>query len=233
MPFTKKRNFTKRRKSPKTPKNILAKKVAKIERSMVPNPKYIYSADATLTSSLTNAAPLVTLLNGFATGDTELTRTGDKAKLKYLHLNVKINRVLTSAETVRECRLLIVREKSTLGSDIAVTQLFNSSTPSVYDTFNVSTRDSDRFHVYYDKIFSLGPYVYSTATTAVYNNGGISPTRTFKIVKKLNFVTDYSRGEGGTVTDIDTNGLFMILITSQTNASDIVVKAGWNIQTAN
>lgn len=230
MPYTKKRNFTKRRK---TQKNILAKKVAKIERSMVPNPKYIYSADATLTTSLTQSSPLVTLLNGFATGDTELTRTGDKAKMKYLHLNVKINRVLTTAETIRECRLLIVREKTTLGSDITPAQLFNSSTPPVYDTYNVSTRDSERFHVYYDKIFSLGPYVNSVATTAVYNNGGISPTRTFKISKKLNFVTDYSRGEAGTVADIDTNGLFLIVMTSQTNANDIVVKATWNIQTAN
>lgn len=204
----------------------LAKKVANLTKKVnkrADDPRHVYFPTTNIlnvATALTNTVPHVRCLNTVTIGDTELLRQGDKCKFQNLDLSLKLKRVDGAARGPEYVRVLIVKEKTTLGSDLSLSQYFNSATPSVIDRRNIDTRDSARFTTYYDKLHILGGNVQSTGSTLHINNT-VPSQKVINIFKKLNFTTDYSRGTAGTVADIDTNGLFLIMITDSVVASDI------------
>lgn len=209
-----------RKKRTTTAKKSLVKKVnwlVRKEKMEVNNLKHYWFGTTLLSSTFNFANPFVGLINGLAEGNAGVNdRNGVKCKWNTMSMNLNFFRTTTTAAETHAYRVLIVREKTTLGSNIALAQLFNSATPNVIDVFNVNNRDKRRFHVYYDKTFYLGPSV--TTQGGIVNpthfNTGPSPVKVLRIRKKLRFLTDYSRGNTGGVSDIDTNGLFLIIMTN-------------------
>jgi hypothetical protein len=182
----------------------------------------------TLSTTLQNASPIVQVINVLSQGTSDTTRLGDKSRMK--HMNLKINfgstSGLTTASTVR---VLLVREKTTLGSALSPAQYFDSATPAPA-TFqrNVTTRDPSRFITLYDsgtKIISPAQYLVAGPCVNMATPNLICLEQDMG----LDFITDYSRANGGTVSDIDTNGLNLVIFTANTTASAIFVLASWTI----
>lgn len=212
--------------------NNIKRRLARIERVIRPkinNYKYIYQPDGQLASSIVNAGPFLQLLNGVTTGTNETNnRIGDLCRMHMLKLRLQFLRTNAAASISYNVRVLIVKEYTALGSAISLAQLFNSSTPSPRDTRNVTTRNQKRFKVYFDKEFIMGPHVSSTATTAL-NNQAMTDMRNVNITKRFKFVTDYSRNINGNVSDIDTNSLYLIVLTDGTTANDLQMYGGWTL----
>lgn len=203
-------------------------------KRQVVNPKYIVGSVTNL-STLLNSTPYVTTLNTVTEGSDETNRVGDKARFNWLKLNFQV--VPNSAQLTGcyQIRMMLVKESTCLGSALSLAQfLRGSGTPSVISNQNYVTRDHSRYKVYYDSgAMLIGPSATavvpagSSGTIATYDiwNGGSGDNVCRFIHKKLDFTTDYSRGNAGTVSDIDTNSFSLILITdcTQSGAFDINV----------
>lgn len=174
----------------------------------------------TLSASLQNASPIVATLNVLSQGTSDTTRIGDKCRMR--HLNCKVYLGATSSLTTAALvRVMLVREKTTLGSALSPSQYFDSATPDP-GAFqkNVTTRDPSRFITLYDsgcKVISPSQYLAAGPCLNMATPNLIC----MEMDMNLDFVTDYSRANGGTVTDIDTNGLNLIIFTSTSTASAI------------
>lgn len=194
-------------------------KIKKIEKFMIrnrPEMKFIQASSPYQFLGLTNVNPLNQCLNIMNQGTNEVNnRIGAKANFHFVNIKMRIAIVPGTWPATQggDVRILLVKEKTTLGSLISLTQYFIDSTgPYTYSQRNYSDRDSNRFHCYYDKTFKIGV-------------GDNTKDQLFhvNIYKKLNFSTNYSRNNLGTVQDIDTNGLSIIVITNQTTSSALNV----------
>lgn len=213
----------------------LTTRLARLEKKvkpMVANWKYVYYPDQQMSSSIYSASPFTLTMNILPTGLTETNqRVGDLIRFNYLDLNLHLFRTLSSLSGASDCvRVLIVREKTALGSALSLNQLFNSATPTPRDTFNVTTRDHHRYEVYYDKTVLIGPNVSSVAaSTLSYNQA--SPMECFLHISiPFHFVTDYSRGTSGSVSDIDTNSLTLVILNDSGTASDLVAYGSFTLK---
>jgi hypothetical protein len=185
-------------------------------------------SNSTLSTTLQNAAPIIQVINVLSQGTSDTTRLGDKSRMK--HVNMKINfgstSSLTTASTVR---VMLIREKTTLGSALSPSQYFDSATPAPA-TFqrNVTTRDPSRFITLYDsgtKVISPAQYLVAGPCVNMATPNLICLEQDMG----LDFITDYSRANGGTVSDIDTNGLNLVIFTANTTANAIFAIASWTI----
>lgn len=168
------------------------------------------------------------MLNPLSQGTSESNRVGDKARMRHLMLKVYVGSA-SALTTPTSVQVLVVREKTTLGSALSPSQYFDSVTPSPTNwQRNVLTRDPDRFVTLYDSGFRvLGLSEFSSASL---NKDFSSPSiMQFMCDIPLDFVTDYSRGNAGTVADIDTNGLNMVVITSNTTANGVFANYGYTL----
>lgn len=198
-------------------------------RPMVLNWKYS-SNQGGISGSATSAAPKILHLNARSQGTDETNRIGDLCRMKELVLNMAVQgEAGTAALTSSLVRVMIVQEKTALGSAVSLAQLFNSATPNPYDTRNVTTRDDSRYIVHYDELFHLGPATCMAVGGIQYSNA-IPASKIICINKTLNFVTDYSRNNNGDITDIDTNSLYLIVITDNTVASAVTVNGSWMLK---
>jgi len=205
------------------------KAVTTLKRSIIPGAnKYIYYPPANITTSLTQGVPLIFTINAVASGTTEVYRIGDKVRYLNLEMRLHIYRVLASIGYTQSVRVLLVREKTCLGSTIALAQYFNSSTPAVSDVKNYTSRDPSRFVTLYDKVIQLAPLVVSTAGVLT-SSAGTTAIKDVVIKKKLNFITTYQRSDTGAVGDIELNSLNLIIITNNTVTSDISVQCSYNL----
>lgn len=236
--YRSKSQITKARYQKPTKENFakLAKQVRAITRKvkpMVNNYKWKSSPAGTVaTTAVTSGAPFIQLLNGIAEGADETTRIGDLLRIVGLEMNIHFFNNNATILTPSAVRVLLVQEKTALGSAVAMAQLFNSATPSPWDVRNVTTRDNSRYIIHHDQTFSLGPSVVATAnaTPPINYSGAIPNELQLNIDKKLNFVTDYSRGNSGTITDIDTNSLYLVILSDATPATQQVnVDVAWNL----
>jgi len=218
-----------RRKSRRaTGRKSLVKKVnwlVRKEKKEVNQSKSIYFQANTYSTTLTYSSPMVTFLNPLIKGTGHLgERIGDMAKFSYLTLNVNIHRTTLSAVEPRLYRVLVIKETSSLGSMLSLSGYFNSATPYVIDVKNVSNRDKRRYQTYYDRTFLVGPNANVTGGIAnpVHLNSTGSPDISIRIRKKLSFTTSYARGNSGGISDVDTNGLFLVVITDNQVANTSV-----------
>lgn len=197
----------------------VSKKIRKIEAS---DPVFKGDVNTTITTTSLTSTPLYSLLNGIAQGDTQLTRDGVKVNWKSLKLTIDVSSQIAFAFGSALFRYIIIREESCLGSAPTTAQIFNSATPSPLAIYNFTNRDvPKRYKVYYDSgVQLLGPPVVDYT-----NVNGLSTAlqhrRVFQHKIKFNFITDYSRGNAGTVADIDTNSLYLIAWTDNTTANAI------------
>jgi hypothetical protein len=164
-------------------------------------------------------------INAIAQSTDETGRVGDLAKFHWLECSMYIS-ASSAVQNVANVRYLVVKETTTLGSVITPQQFFAgvTSTPSPPVLRNYVTRDDKRYHVLLDSgCLSFGPETTPLAVAGSSFNTFMMPSSYQKIHKRIpvKFTTDYSRGTAGTVADIDTNGVTLIIITDNNTANYI------------
>jgi len=195
-----------------------------------PNNKYINTTQAAISSSSTViTAPYVFTLNAVAQGTTENTRIGRLVKNRWLDLDLDIwTGPLNQTFGVR---VYIVAETTALGSALSPSQFFvDASNFSPYSQRDRTSRNASRYVVLWDsKPFPLGGAPVSTALGNVAVNGISPQERIISIHLPLKFSTDYSRGSAGTIADIDTNSLTLLVVTDNTSSGALAVSGGYTL----
>lgn len=182
-------------------------------------------------AGIVNSTPSVVTLNVLAEGTGENNvRIGDRAHFKMLRLRALFASSSTLTATTM-IRLLVVKETTTLGSALGVSQYFNTASPTTQSLRNYTSRDNNRFTTYFDESRGLG--LLSSPLATAFQNFSFPNLQLFTMDIPLNFTTDYSRGSAGTVADIDTNGLSLILIAETSTASAVNVYYEWAMEYTN
>ncbi len=202
-----------------------------IVRAMkVSNNKYINSTYAAINGSFTLTSPSLTLLNGVAQGTSENTRIGRMTKNLWLDLDFQIDCVgFASTATVRA---MVVAESTALGSALAPSQFFvDAANFAPWSQRDRTNRNASRYCVLWDsKPFVIGGEPVASGLTAPVAVGAGQPAvKPFSIHLPLGFYTDYSRGNAGTVADIDTNSIYLMITTDYSNTNTIFAAGAWTL----
>jgi hypothetical protein len=204
--------------SARTAENMAALKMVKSTKG--PNNKYINGLYQAINLAPTLTAPGLFCLNAVGQGTSENTRIGRLAKMKWLDIDFVVE--IAAAETgPTNLRVFIVVETTALGSAFAPTQFFVDNTNFTPNSQRDRTnRNASRYVVLYDsRTFSLGGLPYTSGLTAPATTGVLPSAKPFNLHLPLNFTTDYSRGNSGTITDIDTNSLYFVVLSDDGNAN--------------
>lgn len=212
----------------RTSENMAALKMVKSFKG--PNNKYINSLYGAINVSPVLATPGIVLLNGVGQGTNENTRIGRLAKMKWLDLDLIIETNL-AASGIEEMRVYIVVETTCLGSALAPSQFFvDAAAFGPTSQRDRTNRNASRYVVLFDsKTFSIGSLPYASALANVAWTGTSPQTKHFNIHLPLNFSTDYSRGNSGTVSDIETNSLYLMILTDDGTASRSLAFGGYTL----
>lgn len=204
------------------------KEIAKIKKTIKAIEPEIKVAHTTIAATLfDNSLPRIFTLNGLTKGTNVNQRLGNKVRAKKLELSFQVYANAPTLLFDTLVRVMVVREKTSLGSLVSLSGLLGSATPLTYFVQNYQTRDTSRYHILKDTVFGIGPVSHATAA-------GTTPTpqypsiRDYKVSVPLNLVVDHARGNVGDVTDIDTNGLFIIFITDVATVSALSVRGEYN-----
>lgn len=204
--------------SARTAENMAALKMVKSSKG--PNNKYINGLYTAINLAPTLTSPGLLCLNAVGQGTSENTRIGRLARHKWLDIDFTVE--IAAAESgPTNLRVYIVVETTALGSAFAPAQFFvdntNFSPNSQRDRTN---RNASRYVVLFDsRTFCLGGLPYTSGLTAPATTGVLPSARPFNLHLPLNFSTDYSRGNSGTITDIDTNSLYLVVLSDDGNAN--------------
>jgi len=173
--------------------------------------------------SFDQANPKVYCLNGLTKGDNVDNRDGNLVHAKRLEISLQLfaNSTVLLFDTL--VRVMLVRESTTLGSAISLSQLLASATPLTYALRNYQTRDQKRYKIIKDVTVGIGP-----VNTSI-NGAGVSTValqgypsiRDIKWSVPLNASVNHSRGNAGTEADIETNGYFLIFITDVSTVNSV------------
>jgi hypothetical protein len=187
-----------------------------------PNDKYINPTDASL-NTLTLTTPGIVLLNGVALGTGENARIGRLVTHKRLQLDVNLNYFGSIYYQSINYRVYVFVENTALGSQIAPSQVFVEPTNfRPWTQRDFTNRNNSRYLCLYDSgCHALACAPKASGVTAPFGSTGLPYLRNHHIDIPLNFQTDYSRGTAGTIADIDTNSLYLVVLTDNPTAGDL------------
>jgi hypothetical protein len=229
---TKHTNRKSRGGSRNAPKTVLERRIAHVERQLatrIVNPKYIVTNLSA--GTLVNSTPVITCVNAVAQGTDETNRIGDICKMQWAELSLNFLAGNTFIAGSFGLRVMLVSETTALGAVVAPAQFFSTATPQAIQLRNYVSRDDKRFHVWWDSGPKLiGPTSFALNTAV--NTYGVPPQIEMVLprINLNNLRTDYSRGNSGTITDIDTNALSLLVFTDNTNANYITYNIGVIVQ---
>jgi len=194
-----------------------------------PNNKYINTTYNLISQTPVLSAPVVLCLNAVVLGLTENNRIGRLCKMKWLDLDLQITAAGVSQAPA--FRIYIVVETTTLGSLLSPASFFadnvNFNVTSQRDRTN---RNASRYLVLYDsKTQVVASGAAASGVAAPVTQGVSAIERDYNIHLDLGFVTDYSRGTAGTVADIDTNALQLVIVTDNTVGGDLNIIGGYTL----
>jgi len=215
----------------------LSKKVEKLNKA--PELKHsvpIYNSfyNEVSTNNFKRSNPKVFFINGIQRGNSHYNRIGDTVKITSLNIRGQI--YMTSpankAGVDIAVRLMLIKHRepegvamdlvSYVGLPAGRTGLFpkNSSsyTPNTWENIDLGVVASSftAYKVLFNKVYHLKnntTYFNSSTNYAEQVAGFIN----FNIDKKINSISDYSRGNAGTVADIEKNSYYFIAITDTTS----------------
>lgn len=154
--------------------------------------------DVASTTTAANSTGSVVLLNGIARGDSVSERTGRQVTMRSVYLQYELYATVgTGLNQIH--RVMLVLDKQV-----------NATTPSVADI--VSSGDvrgfrnldnRNRFAILIDRHYEIA----QSTTTGTHQFD--------KIYRRLNTITTYNNGDAGTVADIKTNALFLVILGSE------------------
>lgn len=204
------------------------KEIAKIKKTIKAIEPEIKVAHTQVAATLFDSSiPRIFTINGLIKGTGVNNRVGNKVRAKKAELSFQVYANAPTLLFDTLVRVMVVKEKTSLGSPLALNQLLGSSTPLTYFLQNYQTRDVSRYTIIKDTVFGIGPVSHASAaaTTPLAQYPSI---RDYKVTIPLNLVVDHARGNVGDVTDIDTNGLFIVFITDVATVSALTVRGEIN-----
>lgn len=167
------------------------------------NPE-IKNQDLSATITPDNSAGSFVLLNGISQGDTRSTREGSSIKMISLNMNIKLTINGSASNTV--VRIQIVQDKQPNGAIFTIANYFQ-------DTTNLATSFQNmdyikRFIRWHDQTVALNTDF---------------PERLIKIRKKQIMHTTYNTGNAGTIADIATNSLYLLVTSDEATNTPTVI----------
>lgn len=191
---------------PKTKDKQQDKQISKLKKKVSLITKQIedkYIGNVILNQNIIQTAPYTYCLNVLQQGTSLTTRLGNEVYMKYLRLKMYLYNTANAFSYDNMIRIVIVREVPQLGSAISLNSLFGVANPYPYTLYENQNRDfKHRFKIVYDRTYNL------------WDNNNLFQ-RVITINKKLGFTTNYARGNAGTVADIDTNGLHLVVFSQK------------------
>lgn len=149
-----------------------------------------------------SATGVLVLLNGVAPGTGASQRIGKKLVMKSLYFRAAIGSGVTGANVFRgHVRLLFIYDKQTNATAPTVSDILQQPFGSA--AMNMDNRD--RFVVISDKQFAI-------------DQAGGHQSASCKFFKKLNLQTIFNAGTAGTVADISTGSVYLLLISDDTGS---------------
>jgi hypothetical protein len=204
----------------KTPENFSALKLVKSLKG--PNDKYINTVYNALNGAPTPSSPYIACLNAVAQGTGENSRVGRLIRNKWIDFDIELAIGPNTSMLDASLRVYIVVESTALGSQIAPGQFFaDASAFTPTSQRDRTNRNASRFVVLWDSgPLAIGNPRYTNGTTTLMCVGGGQPSaRPMSKHLPLNFSTDYSRGNAGTYADIDTNSLWIMVVSDDTSGN--------------
>lgn len=151
-------------------------------------------------TNITSGVPFTLLLNGLSQGTTVGTRLGNKCRFSSIDMRLYFYNTTNTFSNDNIFRVILVKEKPALGAAISLNSLLGSATPIVTALYEDTNRDfKHRFKILMDRSYNM------------WDNTGFCQ-RMIHIRKRLNFITNYARGNAGTIADIDVNSLYLVVI---------------------
>lgn len=166
--------------------------------------------DTYVSPSVTTSGSL-TLLNGLAKGDTLSTRTGRSVLFKSLQISIQA--VINGSATTSRCRAIVFIDKQVNATTPTIAELLDTSTASALMAMrNLNWRK--RFVILKDKSFVLDSDQHPEIIINKF------------LYKKMGMHTIYDDSDAGTVADISSNALYIMLVSDEAvNAPGITVQA--------
>lgn len=177
----------------------------KIVKQEKPELKYL---DTVSTGIAVDSSGTLILLNGCAQGDDINTREGREIRIKSLRIKWKPAINASATGTIVRCILFI--DKQVNASAPSVTTILKNSGALNLAQMDLAYRK--RFKILYDKYITMS------------NNSMEETVEDY--FRKMNLVVEYNSSSAGTVADIVTNALYMLLISDQATNTPTVVY--WN-----
>lgn len=190
-------------KGKKAKANRLAK-VSDVKRmiSIDKENKYLVTAATQISSILDSSNPVLYLLNGLTQGDTDSTRDGDTVTYKRMRMRLII---ATSGSCVAHVQ--VIRVKKPRGVAPTLSNMFGSSTPNpITYPSNSDQTFNQHYEIVYDSERSLTSNYSAQVVQTLYDMDLGSDLK-----------VDYSLGNAGTIADIDTNALYLVIRTDASN----------------
>lgn len=163
-------------------------------RGLILSPGEFKSVDTAVVGAVDSTGS-VTLINGIARGDDINERDGREVTMKSIQCTVQLY-VTDTTGLDQSQRILVVYDKQTNAAAPAVTDILTAAT--VFSPRNLENRK--RFTVLMDRCYTLNASAESGSS------------RLFKWYRRLRHPITFNSGNAGTVADIVTGGLYVVLI---------------------
>ncbi len=162
--------------------------------------------DQTSAGTVTATAGFI-LLNGLLRGDTHEQRDGQRVHLESLNFNMTYKMDTASLETV--LKIFIVQDKQPNQVTMDIAELLNTAT--VIPTVALRNVDNiKRFIVHHHMTFTM-------------DSTGKKSGHYHKYIK-LNIDSVYDTGNAGTIADLTTNALFLVLVSDDSIEPPIITQ---------
>lgn len=172
--------------------------------------------DSTVTSNVP-AAGNISTLNAVATGTDFTNRTGRKTTMKSLLLRLTLNPLpATSAPSGDAVRIVVLYDTQTNGAIPVVGDVLSGGT---WDSpINLTNRD--RFKILMDKQVNMAASTYTAGALTA----GSPETKFLKKYRQFSLETIFN-GTAGSVTQIQTGGLFILYISEANNVTNLLINS--------
>lgn len=160
------------------------------------------------------STPAIYLMNGLVQGTDADNRNGRSILVKSLQCALNVEMIGTETDT--KFRFMVVIDKQPNGAVATVSQILQSTGTenSLMAPRNLNNRK--RFVILKDQVMSL--------------NEGVRRVGFIKYYRKLNMHTTYNSSDTGTITDIATNALYVILWSNKTTTGRPTLQINNNIR---
>ena len=179
--------------------SVLASKVSRLEKQVKLQEGEWKYLDVTQASTASVSAGALTLLTGCATGDGPSNREGTQIYVKSIQVRTRIEFNAGDA-TAGAIRMVLVQDKQSNGAAPNVSDIYSIPVLNAIDALrNLNGRK--RFKILSDN------------TWIVSQNG--TPGYEYDIYLKKPITVQYNAGNTGTVADIATNALYLLICSDQ------------------